>query len=163
MNVENRRIGFALKVLNNAIRRRLDAYLAEAGLEDIGGMRGPLLGYLYAQTRERDVFQKDIEKEFNIRRSTATVMLQRLEEKGYLIREPHPDDARLKRILLTDKGRERHLKARRQIQAFDAELEQGIAEQEKEFFLKIVDKMIKNLEQEDGKCTPLMRENERKD
>lgn len=151
MNVENRRIGFALKVLNNAIRRRLDAYLAEAGLEDIGGMRGPLLGYLYAQTRERDVFQKDIEKEFNIRRSTATVMLQRLEEKGYLVREQVPSDARMKRILLTDKAREINLQVRRQIDAFDAEMELGITEQERENFLRIVYKMIYNLEQEGTK------------
>lgn len=149
--MESKRIGFALKVLNNAIRRRLDAQLVEAGLEDVGGIRGHVLAYLDVKAREGDVFQRDIEREFNIRRSTATVMLQRLEEKGYLVREQVPSDARMKRILLTDKAREINLQVRRQIDAFDAEMELGITEQERENFLRIVYKMIYNLEQEGTK------------
>ena len=51
-----------------------------------------------------DVYQKDVEQEFRIRRSTATVMLQSLEQKGYLVRVASTEDARLKRILLTEKA-----------------------------------------------------------
>lgn len=146
MSTRERQIGFELKSINNMIRRKLDVRFAEAGLEEISGMQGPLLGFLDRYSQERDIFQRDLEKEFNIRRSTATVMLQNLEQKGYIIRESVDSDARLKRIVLTDKAREVNREVRKQIEAFHEELEQGITPQEKEFFLGITDKIMKNLE-----------------
>lgn len=146
MSIRERQIGFELKAINNMIRRKLDARFTEAGLEEISGMQGPLLGFLDIHSAEKDIFQRDLEKEFNIRRSTATVMLQNLEQKGYIVREPVKSDARLKRIVLTEKAREVNREVRRQIGAFHEELEQGITPEEKEFFLRITDKIMKNLE-----------------
>ena len=34
------------------------------------------------------MFQRDVEAEFNIRRSTATGILQLMEKNGFLLREP---------------------------------------------------------------------------
>ena len=81
-------IGFELKVVNNLIRRNLDVRFAEAGLDEVSGMQGPILDFVQGKSREKDVFQRDVEREFNIRRSTATVMLQNLEQKGLIVREP---------------------------------------------------------------------------
>ena len=139
-------IGFRIKSINNLIRRNLDVRFAEAGLDEICGMQGPMLGYIYDHSREQDVFQKDLEQRFSIRRSTATVMLQNLEQKGYLVREPVDSDARLKRIILTDKAKDVNREVRKQIDAFNEELEKGITPEEKEFFLQIADKIMKNLE-----------------
>jgi len=141
-------IGFRLKAINNLIRRNLDIRFAEAGLDELSGMQGPLLGFLQCRGAQGDVFQKDIEKEFNIRRSTATVMLQKLEQKGYLVRECADCDGRLKRIILTDKAREAHRVIRNQVDAFHEELERGLTEDEKEIFLAISEKIMKNLEPE---------------
>ncbi|MBQ2802667.1 MAG: MarR family transcriptional regulator, partial [Lachnospiraceae bacterium] len=141
-----RQIGFQVKAINNMIRRKLDIRFAEAGLEEISGMQGPLLGYLDRNSQERDIFQKDLEKQFNIRRSTATVMLQNLEQKGYIVRESVDSDARLKRIVLTQKAIEVNQEVRKQIDAFNEELEQGLTTEEKELFLQISDKIIRNLE-----------------
>lgn len=142
---KNRRIGFQLKSVNNLIRRKLDIRFAEAGLEEISGMQGPMLGFIYDHGREKDIFQKDLEQHFNIRRSTATVMLQNLEQKGYIVREPVEQDARLKRIVLTPKAVEVNLAIRGQIDAFNEELEAGITEEEKEAFFRVLDKVIHNL------------------
>lgn len=43
-----------------------------------------------------DILQKDIENEFNIQRSTTTVLLQRMERKQLLFRTPSTIDARQK-------------------------------------------------------------------
>lgn len=146
MGPENqRKIGFQMKSVNNLIRRNLDIRFAEAGLEEISGMQGPMLGYIYDHSRKQDVYQKDLEQNFNIRRSTATVMLQNLEQKGYIIREAVAQDARLKRIVLTDKAVEVNLAIRKQIDAFNEELEAGITEEEKEIFFRILDKVMQNL------------------
>ena len=124
----NRQLGFELKAANNMIRRKMEVIFA---------LQGPLLGYLYHKSRNGDVYQKDVEREFRIRRSTATVMLQSLEQKGYLIRVASTEDARLKRILLTEKAIEHHNMIEEQIRIFNRELEDGITEEEKRTFLTI--------------------------
>ena len=143
--VKDREIGFELKCVNNLIRRSLDQRFAENGLEDLSGMQGPMIGYIYSQSGKMDVFQKDIEKVFNIRRSTATVMLQNLEQKDLIVREPVPSDGRLKKIVLTEKAKKCHMQVREQIDQFHRELEEGISPAEKEQFLAILDRIKDNL------------------
>lgn len=129
------------------IRRALDAKFSEEGMEEVCGMQGPLIEYIYEQSRSRDVFQRDLEKAFNIRRSTATVMLQNMEQKGFVVREPVEWDARLKKIVLTDKAIEQNNAIRRNIDVFNTYLEAGITQEEKEEFFRILDKVTENLTQ----------------
>ena len=67
----NRQLGFEIKAANNMIRRKIDTIFAQMEGNEINGMQGPLLGYLYHKSRNGDVYQKDVEKEFRIRRSTS--------------------------------------------------------------------------------------------
>lgn len=142
---DKRLIGFQIKSVNNLIRRKLDIRFTEAGLGEISGVQGPMLGYISDHSKNQDVFQKDLEKEFNIRRSTATVMLQTLEQKGYIVREPVEHDARLKRIVLTPKAVKADQAIRKQVAAFNEELEANITLEEREALFKILDKVISNL------------------
>ena len=52
----------------------------------------------------KDVFQKDIEKHFSLSRSTVTEILQRMEKSGLIERLTVSSDARLKKIMLTEKA-----------------------------------------------------------
>ena len=63
------------------------------------GPQGLVLGYLYDH-QDKDIFQKDIEATFNIRRSTATGLLQCLEGNGFVKRVSVDYDARLKKLSL---------------------------------------------------------------
>ncbi|MBR6477697.1 MAG: MarR family transcriptional regulator [Lachnospiraceae bacterium] len=144
-SVKERAIGFELKFTNNEIRRNLDQRFAENGLEDLSGMQGPVIGYISWNSKDKDVFQKDIEKWFNIRRSTATVMLQAMEQKGLIEREAVPNDGRLKKIILTDKAKELNKRVNEQIEQFHRELEEGITPEEKAEFLRILDRIRENL------------------
>lgn len=139
-------IGLRLKSVNNMIRRKMDTMIAEEGAIEVCGMQGPMIKYIYDMSLQQDVFQRDLEKEFNIRRSTATVMLQTLEQKGFIIREPVACDARLKKIVLTEKGIEQNNLVGKKIDGFNAKLEDGITQEEKEEFFCILDKIVKNLE-----------------
>lgn len=141
----NRQLGFEIKAANNMIRRKMEVIFAQQEGYELNGMQGPLLGYLYHKSRHGDVYQKDVEREFRIRRSTATVMLQSLEQKGYVVRVASTEDARLKRILLTEKAIEHHNLIEEQIRDFNRQLEDGLSVEEKETFLNILDKMMNNL------------------
>lgn len=145
MASENRSMGFRLKSVNNMIRRSLDTQFAENGIVEICGMQGPMIGYIYDKSQVQEVFQRDLEKEFNIRRSTATVMLQNLEEKKLIVRVPVAHDARLKKIVLTEKAIEQHRLIRERIDAFNDKIEAGISMEEKQEFFRILGKIESNL------------------
>lgn len=52
----------------------------------------------------KTITQRDIERKFSICPSTVTSMINTLERSGYLMREVDADDARVRKIRLTDKG-----------------------------------------------------------
>ncbi len=150
MAQEQMSLAFRLKCVNNMIRRSLDTRFAAEERIEICGMQGPMIGFIFDKSKSQEIFQRDIEKEFNIRRSTATVMLQTLEQKGFIVRESVAHDARLKKIILTEKALEQNRVIHEKIDAFNREIERGITQEEKEEFYRILDKIITNLEH-DGK------------
>ena len=80
--------------------RNLMAAARERGVDELTAMHGWILGYL-CRNEDKDIFQKDIEAEFKICRSTVTNILKLMEKKGYIRRESVPYDARLKEDLDT--------------------------------------------------------------
>ncbi|WP_309123132.1 MarR family transcriptional regulator [Paenibacillus sp.] len=139
-------IGFELKTLANLIKRNLDECFSEdAGEDGLTGMQGWIIGYVVA-CADRAVFQRDLEKQFNIRRATVTGMLQGMERNGLIVREPVAYDARLKKITLTPKAREIHEKNVQRFIDFETKLRNGLSEEEIASFFAIAEKLKKNLE-----------------
>jgi DNA-binding MarR family transcriptional regulator len=137
-------IGYEIKTLSNLIRRRIDS--ASIFSEEVTGMQGWIIGYLYHNQQKRDVFQKDIEAEFLIRRSTATGILQLMEKNDMIIRMPVEYDARLKKIVLTRKAIAVHEAIVRELEHLEEQLAQGLTKEEIEAFFTIIRKMKKNVE-----------------
>ena len=93
------------------------------------------------------IIRKDIEKEFGLRPSTATEVLKALEKKELICRVSEKQDARLKRIEFTSKAEEiRHLIAA-EIGESESILLKGITEEERQIFIAIGERMLKNLDE----------------
>ena len=92
-----------LRRVDNLIFRRLNQFSRANGVEQTTPMHGWIIEYLYRH-RDEPVFQRDIEREFSITRSTVTNILQLMERKGYIRRQSVPQDARLKQLVLTEEG-----------------------------------------------------------
>lgn len=105
---------------------------------------GYLLRYLY-ENQSQDIFQRDIEKKFSLSRSTVTVTLQVMEKNGLILRESVDQDARLKRITLTQKARDLHRQIENEIESFEAYATAGVTEEEHTVFFTVIQKMRKNL------------------
>lgn len=75
-------------------------------IEDLTIMQKHILKYILLETMHRDLYQKDIEEEFQIRKSTVTGYVQLMEKNGFLTRESDKDDARKKRLVPTAKAEE---------------------------------------------------------
>ena len=131
------------------IRRKADSNVYMSKVHKITGSNGWILGYL-ADHENEEIYQKDIEKYFGICRSAVTNIIQTLEKKGYICRASVANDARLKKVMLTEKGRENHEKLGEIFQKMDAQLEEGITEEEFHAFMHVIDKVYYNMEKMKG-------------
>nr|WP_253289403.1 MarR family transcriptional regulator [Clostridium sp. MSJ-8] len=130
--------------MNNLIRREVEKFECKrCGDKDLG-TNGWILGYIYDH-RDKDVFQKDIEDEFTIRRSTVSNILKLLEQKGMIVREPVSYDARLKRITLTEEAIDIHMTIRKDVSKLESKLTKGISKEEIDMFFNIMKKFQKNI------------------
>lgn len=140
-------IGFQVHELSRMIKRSLDEQINALSLqcEEITGVQACIMGYIKCESEKSDVFQKDIEKAFHIRRSTVTETLRLMEAKGLVTRESVSHDARLKRLTLTPKAIEIHEQISGEIEEVEKKLTRGLSSGEMMLFLEIVHKMKCNL------------------
>ena len=68
-------IAAQMRRVNNLISRRMNVYSKANGVEDITPMHAWIMSYLY-RNREKEIYQRDIERDFSITRSTVTNILQ---------------------------------------------------------------------------------------
>ena len=142
--MEKDHVGFYIRNLSNLIHRRINRMVAEEE-ESLTARQVWMLDYLIHQG-DREIMQKDIEKEFSIRRSTASHMLTLMENNGYVRRVPVPQDARLKRIILTEKGSQAQKRMVDRLRRFEHMLRGGITDEETKFFLDIVRRIGENIQ-----------------
>ena len=138
-------IGFAVRNLFNAIRRDVEKNRKALGIEDVKGVNGWAIDYFY-ENREKDIFQRDFEEKFSIRRSTASIMLKTMEQKGFIERISVESDARLKKIVLTGKAIETHKRIIKNIELREKRLRQGVSDKELQIFFNVIDKLTANME-----------------
>ena len=81
------RIGSQIKALSNLLMREIGNCAYGKSRDEATGINMLIIRYL-AQRKSKDVFQKDLEEFFSVRRSTMSNIVLRMEQKGFLIREP---------------------------------------------------------------------------
>lgn len=139
-------VGFVIRGLSKMIGRKADSCIGRRELDSLTGTNGWIIGYL-AHNADRDIFQKDIEEEFSVRRSTVSRVVTLMEQKGLLRREAVMSDGRLKRLVLTDKAMEIHNSIEASLEETEQQLVRGISEEDMRVFLRVVHRMEKNLEE----------------
>ena len=136
--------GALLNQSSRVIRRALDARISGVN-PDLSGVRGMVLGDIVRANRNgRDVYQRDIEQWFNIRRSSVTALLQGMEQDGFITRCAVEKDARLKRLVATDKGRACHAEIEASIAPFESDLQKGIDPQQAAVARAVLEQTLRN-------------------
>lgn len=95
------RLGLALQRVQNTFNRNVDHFARRLGLT---GTQMLIIEYLTSFSTKQPIYQKDIEHEFNIRKSTATNILHLMEQKNLISKEVDSQDTRYKEIRLTEKA-----------------------------------------------------------
>lgn len=127
------------------IRRALDARISAEVTPELTGVRGMLLGEIVRANQEnRDVYQRDVERWMQIRRSSVTAVLQAMEQDGFISRCSVEKDARLKRLSATPKGVAYHERIRVSINNFERDLQKGIAPAEQPIARMALEQVLAN-------------------
>ena len=139
------RIGSQIKALSNLLMREIGNCAYGKSRDEATGINMLIIRYL-AQRKNKDVFQKDLEEFFSVRRSTMSNIVLRMEQKGFLIREPVSCDRRLKKLVLTEKGENLHAMMESIVLQTEKKLTFGFSEEEKETLFRLLEKLRRNLE-----------------
>lgn len=144
-------MGRLIHVLSHQMKRKtvIVTMIDDDGLTN---MQKHVLKFLLLETLHRVVYQKDIEEEFQIRKSTATGMLQLLEKNGFIVRESEKKDARLKRIIPTRKAEALRPSILAHIKQSETQLTSNISEADVLTCKKVLCQMLYNISEHKEVC-----------
>lgn len=140
-------LGFELREIHNLIKMMLHKMRPPCKRPGtpLTQLQGGILGYLYHHDPAEPVYQKNIEEAFRISRATATNTLQVMERNGLITRKSQDQDARLKRIFMTEEACREHTQMEKQMEELDAQMLAGMSDEEAEQFLTLLDRVRDNL------------------
>ena len=142
-------LGYRIKTLSNLMKRNMDKHFGPQH-DRATMMQTWIIGFVQLRDSEgKDTFQKDIEEEFSINRSTTSEMLTLMSKRKLIKRVPVDYDGRLKKIVLTQKSLEIHEWINQTMIQLHEKLTNGLSSEEIEIFMDIADKMIRNLSTDD--------------
>ena len=98
--------------------------------------------------REGELCAKDFERRLKLRHSTISGILQRLEMKGFIQMVSDTEDRRVKRLRLTAKGEDIRELAKQKLDEVEETLTKDFTADEREQFIWLLDKALKNIRQE---------------
>jgi DNA-binding MarR family transcriptional regulator len=141
------KVGILIKFIENVIKTDRNNILKEI---DLSTAQGDVLTYLLFH-QEYEINQKDIEKEFRIKNPTVTGILKRLELKSLIKREVSARDSRSKKIIVTDKSKQLQKEISDMGELIENKLTNGFSQQEREELLILLQRVLKNLKNDDAR------------
>jgi len=126
--------------LTQAYRSMLDGLMDGVGLH-----RGQVT--VLCRLFERDgMTQSEIADRLSVQGATITNMLQRMEEAGLVSRRRDPQDNRLVRVYLTDKGRSKERSIVEQAFRVEQSVFEGLSDEERAVLRSMMKVMLRNME-----------------
>ena len=138
------RLGKFILDTSHQMKVSLDSSFGDANLN---GLQARILGFVEQNDEQgKDVYQKDIEAEFKIRRSSVSSVLDTMEKNGYIMRQSVASDARLKKLVLTEKSIRFGQHYKDSVEYFENSVEKGFTEEEIETLKYLLNKVYKNVQ-----------------
>lgn len=141
--MDNINVYSALMDLSLSAERYIRNNLADNNIAEEAGSNAWIINYIFSS--KRAVYQRDLEKEFGINRSSASKSVDALVERGLVIREHIPEDGRLKKLTLTEKGQKIAEQFAARENCVDKALTNGLSTSDKKLLASLIGRMKINL------------------
>ena len=100
--------------------------------------------------KNKDIYQKDLEKVLNLRRATVSGVLHTREKNGLIKRVTDGSDTRTKKIILNEKIPERFNEYSKKIKKIENNIIKDISDKDLEIFLKVISQMKESIKKKEG-------------
>lgn len=142
---QEQHIVLTLKMLSILFTRKLEETIRREENACITPVQAHVLSF-FGRTKRKTIPQREIQKEFGIRGSTAANILRLMENNNLITRTPSPSDARQNMVSITDKAEQIAKKHLLFFKEFEQSLKKCLTEEELKQFFTITNKLKKNLE-----------------
>ena len=134
MNNRKYGYGFYFRCIQSQLEKAMNEQLKEF---DLTKSQLDILRFL-KYVKKDHVNQKDIEEFFHISNPTVTGLLNRMEQKGYVVRVHSPDDKRIRYIQITDKVEDIDKKIKKHIDYSEGVIAKGLSQEERNLLFKLL-------------------------
>ena len=136
-------LGTKFKKIHNIVGNEFNKKMARV---DLTRSQMEVLMYLI-KSRDKDISGRDIEKFFDLTNPTVSGILDRLENKGFIIRKTCSEDARIKHIKVTDKAIEIKEQSKRMRREIQKKLFEGMSKEDIATISYLLDKILNNMQE----------------
>lgn len=141
----NQNIALEIKCMDNMINRHIINKAKNLKMTfTLTPVQFKILHYLF-KNEEKVIYQSDIEKLIESRRSTTSGILNTMEKNNLIKRIDSKKDARKKQVILTSYCKGYYEKMLKQRQIFEEKLKENITIEELETFFKVTEKIKSNI------------------
>jgi DNA-binding MarR family transcriptional regulator len=92
--------------------------------------------------------QSELQDRLGLDRATVAGLVQRMTQQDLIVREPDPDDKRIQRVFLTDKGRALKGITTALVEQVNANAIEGFSPEERAIFMGLLKRALQNCERD---------------
>lgn len=136
----SKNLGILINKIANQLKRKMDKEMNEN--YNLTKTQSLVLSYINSN---KEIYQKDIEKRFSIRRSTETEILNLMEKRNLIKRIPSKIDKRLNNIEITEEGIKLEKVGKEKIKELEKHMIKSLTKEEKKELIRLLEKVEQNL------------------
>lgn len=139
----NNSVSEEIKKIDNLTIRKMISLAKQENIDTLSPSQLMIIKYL--SESEKDVYQKDLEKSFPLRKSTICGIIKTMQKNGLIKLTNSKDDLRSKKIELTSLSEEINNKIKNCFNKFDELIMKDIDSKDLEVFFKVCKQIQDNL------------------
>ena len=143
------KLGLDIEKIDRIISRDMDANIMKAVGDKVTVSQAYVIDFM-SNTDKEDIFQKDLEKQFDLKRAAISLMLNNMEKNNLIKRVPVSEDARLKKLVLTEKSIALADTITTAIDEIENTLLEDLTQEEIDNFYTVLNKMRNSLSKRKG-------------
>ena len=143
------KLGLDIEKIDRIISRDMDANIMKAVGDKVTVSQAYVIDFM-SNTDKEDIFQKDLEKQFDLKRAAISLMLNNMEKNDLIKRVPVSEDARLKKLVLTEKSIALADTITTAIDEIENTLLEDLTQEEIDTFYTVLNKMRNSLSKRKG-------------
>lgn len=145
--MKRKRLGRVISQVKNLHSRHVENCEVVKYANSLTSANSNIICFL-ARHSESDIYQKTIEDKFSITKSTTSKVLKLMEQNGIIWRVQVENDARLKKIVLTEKGNEIYKRIKDSLDSVEELAFTGFSEIEKDQLYDFLERIKNNLKKQ---------------